>query len=133
MAGQDRGRSHGPERTLLRSSPSVRRIVFLTGRSPDQVLPAAASSRAGAGRPGVVGSVIGMLVGMIFFPPFGLIVGAFVGALAGELLFHRDNRHPVRSAFAVLRGTMLATLVKLVVTGIIAITFVQRAVQLLGS
>lgn len=108
-------------------------LLAIAGTVSDQILPAAASNRAGAGRPGVVGSIIGMLAGMIFFPPFGLIVGAFAGALLGEVLFHRDNAHPFRSAFAVLRGTLLATLVKLVVTGVIAIAFVERATQLLAS
>ena len=112
---------------------AVAAVLAIGGTLSDQVLPAAASNRAGAGRPGVVGSVIGMLVGMIFFPPFGLIVGAFAGALLGEVLFHRDNTHPIRSAFAVLRGTLAATLVKLVVTGVIAIAFVERATQLLAS
>ena len=112
---------------------AVTALLAIAGSLSDQVLPAAASSRAGAGRPGVIGSVIGMLIGMIFFPPFGLIIGAFAGALAGEIFFHRENTHPIRSAFAVLRGTLLATLVKLTVTGIIAITFVERAVYLLGS
>ncbi|MFW5994738.1 MAG: DUF456 domain-containing protein [Spirochaetia bacterium] len=103
------------------------------GALMDQVLPAAASRRAGAGRAGVIGSVIGMIAGMVFFPPFGLIIGAFAGALLGEILFHRDNTHPVKSALGVLQGTLLATLVKLTVTGVFAVIFVQRAVALFGT
>lgn len=112
---------------------AVTAVLSVAASLSDQVLPAAASSRAGAGRPGIIGSVIGMIIGMILFPPFGLIIGAFAGALAGELIFHRDNAHPVRSAFAVFRGTLLATLVKLTVTGIIAVVFVERAMQLFAS
>lgn len=106
--------------------------LAVAGALMDQVLPAASSHRAGAGRAGVIGSVVGMIAGMIFFPPFGLIIGAFLGALLGEILFHRDNTHPVKSAFGVLRGTLLATLVKLTVTGIFAVIFIQRTVALFG-
>ena len=106
--------------------------LALAGTVTDQILPAAASKQAGAGRAGVIGSVAGMILGMIVFPPLGLIVGAFLGALLGELVFHRENEHPFRSAFAVLRGTLLATVVKLAVTGVFAVIFVRRAIELLG-
>ncbi len=106
--------------------------LALAGTVTDQILPAAASKHAGAGRAGVIGSIAGMILGMIFFPPLGLIIGAFLGALLGELVFHRENEHPFRSAFAVLRGTLLATIVKLAVTGVFAVLFVQRAISLFG-
>ncbi len=106
--------------------------LALAATVTDQILPAAASKQAGAGRAGVIGSVVGMILGMIFFPPFGLIVGAFLGALLGEVVFHKENEHPFRSAFAVLRGTLLATVVKLAVTGVFAVVFVQRAISLFG-
>lgn len=99
----------------------------------DNVLPARAASRAGAGPAGVWGSVIGMLVGSIFFPPFGTFIGAFAGALGGELLLHRDNRDPVKSALAVFRGTMGAIVLKLAVTGGIAFVFVRGVVRALGA
>ncbi len=97
----------------------------------DQVLPIAASRKAGAGRPGVIGSILGMLVGIVFFPPLGLIAGAFLGALAGELVFHRENEHPLRAALGVLRGTLLAALVKLTVSGVSGFFFARAALRML--
>ncbi len=97
----------------------------------DHVLPPAAAQRAGAGRPGIIGSVLGMLVGLVFFPPFGLVAGAFLGALLGEVLFHRQNRRPLRAALGVLRGSLIATLVKLVAAAINVVVFARGAFALL--
>lgn len=98
----------------------------------DYVLPAVTSKRAGAGKPGVWGSVVGLLVGMIFFPPFGLIIGAFVGAVAAEAIFNRGKSNPWRAGLGVFAGTMLGTLLKLATSGVIAFYFVRGAVQLYG-
>lgn len=96
----------------------------------DNVLPARAAGRAGAGRGGVWGSVVGMLAGTILFPPFGVFIGAFVGALTGELIFHRENRDPWKAALAVFRGTLGAIVLKLAVTGAIGVVFVRGAARL---
>ncbi len=98
----------------------------------DSVLPVTATRKAGGGRAGVWGSILGMIVGTIFFPPFGVIVGAFVGALVLEAVFNRSNPNPLRAALGVLRGTLLATLLKLAVTGVVAFYYVRGAVNLLG-
>ncbi|MFO7848896.1 MAG: DUF456 domain-containing protein [Spirochaetia bacterium] len=105
-------------------------LVSLAAMLGDQVLPAVSSRRAGAGRAGIIGSVIGMIAGMIFFPPFGLVIGAFLGALAGEILFHRENRKPLKAAFAVFRGTLLATLIKLCVAAVSTYFFAKGAIAL---
>jgi len=96
----------------------------------DYVLPALTSKRAGAGKPGVWGSVVGLIVGMIFFPPFGLIIGAFIGAVAGEALFNRGKSNPWRAGLGVFAGTMLGTILKLATSGVIAFYFFRGAVAL---
>ncbi len=95
----------------------------------DSVLPAMSSRRAGAGRAGVWGSVLGMLIGTIFFPPFGMILGAFLGALAFEVIFNPENREPMKAAMGVFKGTVLATLLKLLAAGIIGFYFVLGSVR----
>ncbi len=95
----------------------------------DNILPAMSSRKAGAGRAGIIGSVVGMIVGS-FFTPVGTILGAFVGAFVGEVLFHRENRAPLKAAIGVFRGTLLGIMAKLAVTGMIAWYFVRGAVQL---
>lgn len=96
----------------------------------DNVLPALSSKKAGAGKAGVWGSVIGMIAGSFVVPPFGTIIGAFVGALLGEMLFNRENKQPLKAALGVFKGTVLAMLMKLVVTGVIAFYFVRAVIKL---
>lgn len=79
--------------------------------------------------PGVWGSILGLIAGS-FFSPLGTIVGAFLGALAGEVIFHRDNAYPLRSAMAVSRGTMLGIVLKLAVTGVTALFYVRALFRL---
>ncbi len=95
----------------------------------DNVLPIVSSRKAGAGKAGIWGSILGMIVGS-FFTPIGTIIGAFVGALLGEMIFNRENKQPLKAALGVFKGTMLAILMKLVVTGIIAYYFVTGTIRL---
>lgn len=106
-------------------------LAALAAQILDNVLPARSAGRAGAGRGGIWGSVLGMIVGTLVFPPFGVFIGAFLGALGGELVFHRENREPLKAAFAVFRGTLGAIVVKLAVVGAIAVVFVRGATRLL--
>ena len=98
----------------------------------DSILPARAAGKAGANRGGVWGSIVGMIAGTVFFPPFGVFLGAFAGAFLGELVFHRDNKEPLKAAVAVFRGTIGGIVLKLAVTGGVAFVFVRGAVRLFG-
>ncbi len=99
----------------------------------DNILPAWASKKSGAGKPGVWGSVAGMIVGSFFIPPFGTIIGAFAGALLGEMLFNRENKKPLKAALGVFRGTLFGILVKLTATGVTTFFFIRGAVKLFGE
>ena len=105
-------------------------VAAVAAQILDNVLPARAAGRAGAGRGGVWGSVVGMVLGSVLFPPFGVFIGAFAGALMGELAFNRDNTDPMKAAVAVFRGTLGAIVLKLAVTGAIAVVFVRGAMRL---
>lgn len=95
----------------------------------DNVLPALSSKKAGASKAGIWGSILGMIAGT-FFSPIGTIIGAFVGALAGEMIFNPENKGPMKAAAGVFKGTVLAILVKLVVTGVIGGFFVRGSIRL---
>ena len=96
----------------------------------DNILPLVSARKAGAGKAGIWGSIIGMLLGILFLPPFGMIIGAFGGALLGEVLFHKENKKPFLAALAILGGTILASLLKFVVTIIIGVYGVIGAIKL---
>ena len=95
----------------------------------DSVLPLLTSRRSGASKAGIWGSVFGMLAGTIFFPPFGTVIGAFVGALAGELLVRREGSNPMKAAWGVFTGTLLATVIKLSVSGVVAVLFIRGLIR----
>jgi hypothetical protein len=105
-------------------------VIALAVTVLDNVLPATASKKAGAGRPGVIGSVIGMLVGSFLIPPFGVILGAFVGALLGEMIFNPENEEPLKAALGVFRGTLLATILKLAAAGAVGVYYVIGVIRL---
>jgi uncharacterized protein YqgC (DUF456 family) len=104
--------------------------VFAVGTAvADNLLPALSSKKAGASKAGIWGSIVGMIAGS-FLSPIGTIIGAFVGALAGELIFNPDNKEPLKAAAGVFKGTVLAMLIKLVVTGVIGWFFVRGSIRL---
>jgi uncharacterized protein YqgC (DUF456 family) len=105
-------------------------VIAVAATVLDNVLPALSSKKAGAGRAGVWGSVIGMIGGSFVIPPIGTILGAFVGALLGEMIFNRENKSPLKAALGVFKGTLLAMLIKLAATGVIAYQFVISAIRL---
>ncbi len=99
----------------------------------DNVLPARSAAKAGAGKGGIWGSVVGMLLGSIFFPPLGVFIGAFIGAFLGEIAFHPENETPLGSALAVFKGTIGAIILKLSVTGAVAVVFGRAAVRVFAG
>ncbi|MFP4431512.1 MAG: DUF456 domain-containing protein [Spirochaetota bacterium] len=105
-------------------------VVAVAATVLDNIFPALASKKAGAGRPGVWGSVVGMIFGSIFFPPFGVFIGAFLGALLGEVLLNPENKGPLKAAAGVFRGTLLGILVKLGATGVVAFYYLRGAIRL---
>ncbi|MBT3276042.1 MAG: DUF456 domain-containing protein [Spirochaetales bacterium] len=105
-------------------------VLALFSTIIDNILPALASKTAGAGKPGIWGSVLGMFAGSFFIPPLGAVLGAFAGALLGELLFNRQNSTPFKAALGVFRGTMLGILIKITVTGATTYLFIIGVVRL---
>lgn len=104
-------------------------LLALFATVMDNVLPALSSKKAGANKAGIWGSIIGMIAGS-FLTPIGTIVGAFVGALLGEVIFHKENEEPLKAALGVFKGTVLAILLKLVSTGVVAFYFVRGSIRL---
>ena len=91
----------------------------------DYAMPLAGAKRYGASKRGFWGSLIGMFAGMFFFPPFGLILGAFLGAVAGELSAGKNRSAALRAGWGVFVGTIAATVLKLIASGIMTFFFVR--------
>ena len=89
----------------------------------DYVIPLLGAKRYGASKWGVWGSVLGMVIG-IFWSPFGMLAGAFIGAVLAEWLVGKKKGEALRAGWGVVMGTLLATILRLGVSGIMTYYFV---------
>lgn len=101
-------------------------VVYLL----DYLIPVWGTKKFGGSKRGVWGSIIGLLIGMFLFPPLGIIVGPFAGAVIGELSSGKQSREALRSGFGSFVGFLLGTMLKLIVSGMMAWYFF---VELIGS
>ncbi len=90
----------------------------------DYVVPAWGTKKLGGTKWGIWGSIIGLFVGMFFFPPIGLIVGPFLGAFVGEIIAGKDSKTALKSGFGSFIGFVTGTLLKLVVSIVMAYYFI---------
>ncbi len=94
----------------------------------DYIIPAWGTKKFGGSKRGVYGSIIGLLLGLIFFPPFGIIIGPFVGAVVGELSSGKDSSAALKSGFGSFMGFLIGTLLKLIVSGMMAWQFFEKLI-----
>lgn len=99
-------------------------IVTIVVSVVDYIIPMLGAKRYGASKWGVWGSVVGMTIG-IFWSPFGMLLGAFTGAVIAECLVHKKKDQALRAGWGVLIGTLLGTILKLGVSGMMAYYFVR--------
>jgi uncharacterized protein len=93
----------------------------------------------GGSRAGVRGSTIGLIIGMILLPilgivlgPFGLVGilgGPFLGAWIGELYSGKNSRLALRAATGSFIGFLAGTLMKIVLSVVIAFYYFRAVFQ----
>jgi len=89
----------------------------------DYIFPAVGARKFGASRLGFWGAVCGLFLGLIWFPPFGMILGAFAGAFLGEIMAGKKDYQALKAGWGVFIGVMLATLMKLILSGVMTFYF----------
>lgn len=99
-------------------------VVYLL----DYFIPIWGTKKFGGSKRGVWGSIIGLVVGMVFFPPFGIIIGPFLGAVLGELSSGKQSHEAFRSGLGSFLGFLAGTLLKLIVSGMMAWYFVAKII-----
>jgi hypothetical protein len=97
-------------------------IVTAVVTALDYAFPAMGAKRYGTSKWGLWGSVAGMIIG-IFFSPFGMLVGALVGAVVAEWFYHRDAAQALRAGWGVLVGSVVGTVIKFGISGLMAYYF----------
>lgn len=103
-------------------------IVVIAVTVIDNVIPMWTTKKWGGGKRAVWGSMIGLVVGLFFFPPFGLIIGPFVGAVLGELSEGKAAGVAFKSGFGAFMGFVGGTILKLIVSGMIAFYFCKEII-----
>lgn len=98
-------------------------LVVAVVATLDGLIPAEGARRMGGSKYGIYGCLIGAFIGLVFFPPFGIIVGPIVGAFTGELIAGRKSGSAIRAAMGSFIGFLVATVLKLSVSIILAYYF----------
>jgi len=99
-------------------------LLTITAVVADYIIPVWGAKRYGASTWGLWGSVAGMVIGM-FFSPFGMLLGGLIGAVVAEWLIHRETGQALRAGWGVIVGTLLGTVLKLVISAVMAYYFVR--------
>jgi hypothetical protein len=101
-------------------------MAFLTAvvTIGDYFIPLWGAKRYGTSRWGIWGSVAGMAIGL-FFSPFGMLLGAFIGAVAVEWWVQKEKGKAFKAGWGVIVGSLLGTVLKLGVSGMLAYYFIR--------
>jgi uncharacterized protein len=99
-------------------------IVTILVIAMDYIIPLLGAKRYGASKWGVWGSALGMAIG-IFWSPFAMLLGAFIGAVVVEWLIGKKEGGALRAGWGVVMGTLLATILRLGVSGMMTYYFVR--------
>lgn len=105
----------------------------------DYIVPIWGTKKFGGTRAGVRGSTIGLIIGVILLPVMGIVIGPFglvgilggpfLGALIAERAAGQKSDKALRAAFGSFIGFLAGTLMKLVVSFIIAFYFIRALIQ----
>lgn len=88
----------------------------------DFMIPVWGTKQFGGSKYGAWGAAIGVMVGL-FMGPAGLVLGPFLGAVIGEIISGRTSHEALRSGFGSFIGFITGTLMKIVLSLILAFHF----------
>ncbi|MBN2273134.1 MAG: DUF456 domain-containing protein [Bacteroidales bacterium] len=88
----------------------------------DYVIPIWGTKQFGGSKYGTWGAGIGVIIG-IFMGPIGIILGPFFGAGIGEFLYGKKSNEAFRAGFGSFIGFVTGTLMKIVLSVILAFHF----------
>ncbi|HEU5290050.1 MAG TPA: DUF456 domain-containing protein [Cyclobacteriaceae bacterium] len=89
----------------------------------EYVIPVYGTKKFGGSKYGLWGCTIGLFAG-IFFGPWGIILAPFLGAFIGEMIANNQSDQALKAALGSFLGFLFSTLLKLVVSVVMAWYFV---------
>jgi uncharacterized protein len=116
-------------------------IIVLVVAVLDYIVPIWGTKKFGGTSAGVRGSTIGLIVAVVMLPlmgltlgPFGLfgiLGGPFLGAWIGERLAGQNPQKALRAAYGSFVGFLAGTVMKIVVSVVLAFFFFKALIQAL--
>ena len=121
----------------------VRAIVIVLITILDYVIPIIWTKKFWGTKAGNTWSIVGLIISVIILPilgitigPFGLIgliAGPFIGAYLGEKIWWSTQKHAFKAAFGSFLGFAAWAILKLVVSGILAIYFIIESFKFIKT
>jgi hypothetical protein len=102
----------------------VMAVITIAVTLGDYLIPLWGAKRYGTSKWGIWGSVAGMAIGLLF-SPFGMLLGALIGAVVVEWLVQKEKEKALKAGWGVIMGSLLGTVLKLGVSGIMAYYFIR--------
>jgi uncharacterized protein YqgC (DUF456 family) len=99
-------------------------VITIAVTLGDYLIPLWGAKRYGTSKWGIWGSVAGMAIGLLF-SPFGMLLGALIGAVVVEWLVQKEKEKALKAGWGVIMGSLLGTVLKLGVSGMIAYYFIR--------
>lgn len=89
----------------------------------DYFIPLIGAKKYGTSKWGIYGSIVGMIIGA-FLSPLGMLLGALIGAILIEWVVSRKEKQALKAGWGIFIGTILGSILKLVVSGVMAYYFI---------
>ena len=99
-------------------------IVVLVVIILDFLTPIYGAKKFGGSKYGIWGCSLGFLAAF-WLGPMGMIIGPFIGAFIGEMISSKDSGIALRAAVGSFAGFLFGTLIKLIVSAVMAFYFVK--------
>ena len=102
----------------------VMAVITIAVTLGDYLIPLWGAKKYGTSKWGIWGSVAGMAIGLLF-SPLGMLLGALIGAVVVEWVVHKEKEKALRAGWGVIMGSLLGTVLKLGVSGMMAYYFIR--------
>ena len=99
-------------------------VVVLMVIILDYLTPIYGTKKFGGSKYGLWGCSLGFLAAF-WMGPVGIIIGPFIGAFIGEMLSSKDSSIALRAAIGSFAGFLFGTVIKLIVSAVMAFYFVK--------
>ena len=99
-------------------------IVVLVVIILDYLTPIYGTKKFGGSKYGIWGCTLGFLAAF-WMGPIGIIIGPFIGAFIGELIAGQESKLALRAAVGSFAGFLFGTMIKLIVSAVMAWYFLK--------